>query len=160
MDLIAGALVWCQPSRGGMAGRRGALALIGAVTLLGLLAGVAFAAASSPRPAVDATVLIQPGIPGEAYVNNPLIVERAALGVSPAISLQALQSQVQISRTSSRIVEISAASDGRSPSRRLLSLRATLRTSAARTPLAETQRCAPGGAVCEPGTPTRDVPVH
>ena len=34
-DLILGALrVWCQPSRGGMAGWRGALALISAVTLL------------------------------------------------------------------------------------------------------------------------------
>jgi hypothetical protein len=112
-DLIAGALrVWCQPSRGGMAARRGALALIGAVTLLGLLAGIASAAASPPRPSVTATVRIQPGIPGEAYINNPLIMERAALMVGPAISLQALQSQVQISRTSSTTVVISAPSTG------------------------------------------------
>lgn len=109
VDLIAGALrVWCQPSRGGMAGWRGALALISAVTLLGLLAGIASAAANPPRPAVTAIVRIQPDIPGEAYINNPLIMERAALEVSPAISLQALQSQVQISRTSSKIVVISA----------------------------------------------------
>lgn len=108
-DLIAGALrVWCQPSRGGMAGWRGALALISAVTLLGLLAGIAVAAASPPRPVVAATVRILPDMPGEAYINNQLIMERAALRVGPAISLQALQSQVQISRTSSTIVVISA----------------------------------------------------
>ncbi len=108
-DLIAGALrVWCQPSRGGMAGWRGALALISAVTLLGLLAGIAAAAANPPRDAITATVRIQPDIPGEAYINNPLTMERAELRVGPAISLQALQSQVQISRTSSKIVVISA----------------------------------------------------
>jgi Domain of unknown function (DUF1707) len=108
-DLILGALrVRCQPSRGGMAGRRGALALITAGALLGLLAGSASAAANPPRWAVTATVRIQPDTPGEAYTSNPLIVERAAIRISPAISLQALQAQVQISRTSSRIVVISA----------------------------------------------------
>jgi hypothetical protein len=108
-DLIAGALrVWCQPSRGGMAGWRGAMALISAVTLLGLLAGISCATASPPRAAVTATVRIQPNIPGEAYVNNPLIMERAALRAGPSISLQALRSQVQISRTSSEIVMITA----------------------------------------------------
>jgi hypothetical protein len=113
-DLILGALrVWCQPSCGGMAGKRGALALIGAVALLGLIAGAAAAKANPPLPGVSATVSIQPYIPGEsytgpAYTNNPVMLERAALSIRPAISLQALQSQVQITRTSGRIVVISA----------------------------------------------------
>jgi hypothetical protein len=113
-DLILGALrVWCQPSRGGMASRRGALALIGAVALLGLLTGIAAAAANPPLPSVAATVSIQPDVRGEtyggpAYTNSPLILARAALSMRPAISLQALQSQVQITRTSSRLVVISA----------------------------------------------------
>jgi hypothetical protein len=108
-DLIAGALrVWCQPSRGGTAGWRRALALISAVTLLGLLAGIAVAAAKSPRPEVAAAVRIQPVVPGEAYANNQLIRERAEVGMGPAISLKALESQVQIRRASSRIVIISA----------------------------------------------------
>jgi hypothetical protein len=94
---------WSRARRGS-----GALALVSAVTLLGLLAGIAAAEVNPPRPADTATVRIQPDIPGEAYISNTLIVARAALKVGPAISLQALQSQVKISRTSSRIVVISA----------------------------------------------------
>jgi hypothetical protein len=48
-DLIIGALrVWCQTLRGGVPGWRGALALIGAGTVLGLLVGILFASASPP----------------------------------------------------------------------------------------------------------------
>ena len=112
-DLIAGALrVWCQPSRGGMAGWRATLALVGTFTTLGLLAGIAFAAVNPPLVTSTATVAIQPSSPGEAYsatdTNSRPVLERAAHNVSPAISLQALQRQVQISHASGKIVVISA----------------------------------------------------
>jgi hypothetical protein len=56
-DLIIGALqVRCQALRGGVPGWRGALAVISAGTVLGLLAGLAVAFASSPPYGASATV--------------------------------------------------------------------------------------------------------
>jgi hypothetical protein len=56
-DLIIGALrVRCQTLRGGVPGWRIALALIGAGTVLGLLAGILFASASPPPYVASATV--------------------------------------------------------------------------------------------------------
>ncbi len=104
-DLILGALrVWCQPSRGGMAGRRGALALIAAGALLGLLAGIVIAAARPPLSGTD--VAIRPDTPGKPFSN--LVLERAAQAVRPALARQDRQSQVQISRVSGGVVLISA----------------------------------------------------
>jgi hypothetical protein len=59
-DLIAGALrVWCQPSRGGVAGWRGVLALASAGAVLGLLAGLVFAGVYRPPATSEATVWTQ-----------------------------------------------------------------------------------------------------
>jgi hypothetical protein len=118
-DLIAGALrVWCQLSRAGMARRgwRGVLALAGAGAVLGLLAGVAFAAFNPPLPTSYAlvqlrpnwgTVSLNPPRPDESWTqfdahlrlgieNTRLVLERAAKAIRPPMSLQALQSQIQI----------------------------------------------------------------
>jgi hypothetical protein len=111
-DLIVGALrVWCQPPRGGVAGWRGALALISAAAVLGLLAGVGFAAVNPPLPTKSVSVAIRlsgQAYSGPAYTDSQLIMERAALRVRPAVSLQALQSRALSSRAFGRIVVISA----------------------------------------------------
>ena len=113
-DLLVGALrVRCQPSRGGMAAWRGALALISATAVLGLLAGIASAAANPPRPAVDVAVLTTAGSPAAARTQLALadsrpVLEHAALIVRPAMSLQALQSQVRITSLTEKVMLISA----------------------------------------------------
>jgi len=149
--LIAGALrVWCQPSRGGMAGWRGVLALASAGAVLGLLAGLAFAAVNRPLPTSDTTVLTttySPGAPGggrswyrinlppsfipaaerkklieqrtselqrqealaeAALADSRPVMAAAARAVRPAMSVQALQSQVRISSESTTYMWISA----------------------------------------------------
>jgi hypothetical protein len=111
-DLIVGALrVWCQPSRGGVAGWRGALALISAAALLGLLAGVAFAAVNPPLPTKSVSVAIRlsgKAYSGPAYTDSQLIVEHAARRVRPVVSPPGLQSRAQSGRAFGRIVVISA----------------------------------------------------
>ena len=113
-DLIIGALrVWCQPPRGGMAGWRGALALASAGAVLGLLAGLAFAAVNPPLLTSDA-LLVLPGGPAPAAHFQPVIASshpvlaRAAQAARPGMSVQALQSQVQARLVSDRIMLISA----------------------------------------------------
>jgi hypothetical protein len=57
-DLIAGALrKWCQAARGRVAGWRAVLALASAGAVLGLLAGLAFAALNPPLPTSHAWVI-------------------------------------------------------------------------------------------------------
>jgi len=108
-DLIAGALrLRCQLLRGGMS-RRGwsaALARASAVAVLGLLAGLAFAALNPPLPTSYALVRfyaprareIDPRIQ-LGLANTRVVLERAAQTVRPAMPTQALQSEVQVSHT-------------------------------------------------------------
>jgi hypothetical protein len=138
-DLIVGALrVWCQPSRGGVAGWRGALALAGAGAVLGLLAGLVFAGVNRlpatseaaawtyiyprgdpaggrswfrinlpPRsmPAAERKKLIEQRyneltrhewLTMAALADSPRVMAAAARAVRPAMSVQALRSQVRI----------------------------------------------------------------
>jgi len=106
-DLIAGALrVWCQRSRGGVVGWRGVLALASASAALGLLAGLAFAALNPPLPTSYAGVRFYAPLAREidpriqlGLANTHLVLERAAQAVRPAMPVQALQSEVQVSHT-------------------------------------------------------------
>jgi hypothetical protein len=116
VGLILGALrVRCQPSRGGVAGWRGALALMSAVAVLGLLAGAAFAALNPPLPTSYALVSTLPNVvPGGAHTEAAIadsrpVLAAAAQAVRPAMSLRALQSQVQVnSVVGDPIMQISA----------------------------------------------------
>jgi len=113
-DLILGALrVRCQPSRGGAAGpaRRSPLALVRAGAMLGLLAGIAFAVLNPPLLTSRALVAISPGpigqYQGPLAVDSPVLLH-AQPGIRPAISLQTLQSRVQLRTVGSHVVSISA----------------------------------------------------
>jgi hypothetical protein len=103
-DLIIGALrVRCQTLRGGVAGWRGALAVISAGTVLGLLAGIPFASVSPPLEASIAAVrLAAPVSPAtwqaqQAIASSYPVLARAARRIQPGTSVQALQSHVHIS---------------------------------------------------------------
>jgi hypothetical protein len=108
--------VRCQPARGGLAGPgwRGVLALMSAGAVLGLLAGIAFAAVNPPLLTSDAIVLLPPpDIPAVAHnqlaiANSHPVLARAAQAVRPAMSPQALQGQVQVSIVTDRVMQISA----------------------------------------------------
>jgi hypothetical protein len=103
--------VWCQPSR---ARNTAAVAAAGAV--LGLLAGVAVAAASPPLQTSQALVIAQPppaANPAEyaatqAYIaESPLILRATALQMGSAMSLQALASDVQVTAVTDHVLAIS-----------------------------------------------------
>ena len=114
-DLIIGALrVRWQTVRGGVLGWRGALALISAGTVLGLLAGIPFAAVSPPLQTAIAHVrLAAPDSPATANAQQAIassypVLARAARTVQPAMSVQALQSHVHISLLSDGEMVINA----------------------------------------------------
>ena len=103
-DLIIGALrVRCQTVRRSVSGLRGALALISAGAVLGLLAGVPFASVSPPLQTAIANVsLAAPGSPASAHAQQAIassypVLARAARTIQPVMSAQALQSHVHIS---------------------------------------------------------------
>jgi Domain of unknown function (DUF1707) len=102
VDLIIGALrVRCQAVRGGLPGWRGALAVISAGTVLGLLAGIPFASVNQPPPTAVANVLMLarggPAAAQQEIAGSRPVMARAARTMQPAMSVQALQSEVHIS---------------------------------------------------------------
>jgi hypothetical protein len=120
-DLIIGALrVWCQPSRA-----RSAAAVAAAGAMLGLLAGVAVAAANPPLQTSQAEVELQPPpasspVPYAAtqvlIAESPLILRATALQMGSAMSLQALASDVQATAVTDQVLAISVHStNGRQP---------------------------------------------
>ena len=121
-DLILGALrVRCQALRGGVPRWRGALALISAGTVLGLLAGIPFASVSPPLPSAGASVrLAAPASPATAHAQQAIassypVLARAARTMQPAMSVQALQSYVHVTLLGDREMVISV--QARNPSR-------------------------------------------
>jgi hypothetical protein len=100
--ILGGLRVRCRRSRGRVAGWRGALALISAVAVPGLLAGAAFAAVNPPLPTSYGLVSTLPNVrPGgtqteAAIADSRPVLAAAAQAVRPAMSLHALQSQVHI----------------------------------------------------------------
>jgi Domain of unknown function (DUF1707) len=118
VDLIIGALrVRCQAVRGGVPGWRGALAVISAGAVLGLLAGIPFASVSQPPPTAVLNLLLQAPL-GAATTQHDLptawlgwppaavtgkiadsypVMARAARTMQPAMTVHALQSEVHIS---------------------------------------------------------------
>jgi hypothetical protein len=114
-DLIIGALrVRCQTLRRGVAGWRGALAVIGACTILGLLAGIPFASVSPPLQTTIVSVrLAAPDSAGTARAQQAIassypVLARAARTTRPVMSVQALQSYVHISLLPGRVMAINA----------------------------------------------------
>ena len=120
-DLIIGALrVRCQTLRGGVSGWRRALALIGAGTVLGVLAGIPLASVNPPLPTATATVrLAAPGSPATAHAQQAIassypVLARAARTIRPAMSVPALQSHIHISLLPNREMAINASSGSQS----------------------------------------------
>ena len=114
-DLIIGALrVRCQALRGGVHGWRGAMAAIGACTILGLLAGIPVASFSPPlQTTVVDLRLAAPDSPATAHAQQAIassypVLARAARTIRPVTSVQALQSHVEISVLPGRVMAISA----------------------------------------------------
>ena len=113
-DLIIGALrVRCQALRGGVPGWRGALALMSAGTVLGLLAGIPFASVSRPLPSAEANVrLAAPASPAAAQAQQAIassypVLARAARTMQPAMSVHSLQSHVHVTLLGDRKMVIS-----------------------------------------------------
>jgi hypothetical protein len=124
-DLIIGALrVRCQALRGGVPGWRGALAVIGAAAVLGLLAGIPFATQNPPLYGASATVrLAAPDSPATAHAQQAIassypVMARAARKMQPAMSAQALQSDVHVTLVGDHEMVISVqATPGAYPTR-------------------------------------------
>lgn len=112
-DLIIGALrVRCQTLRGGVSSWRGAAALIGAVTVLGLLAGIPFASAGRPDQVVQLDSHIISIInPPASNADAAAVLARAeqyAVSSHPFLeraAVQALRSDVNITVRPERIPE-------------------------------------------------------
>ena len=103
-DLIIGALrVRCQALRGGVPGWRGALALISAGTMLGLLAGIPVASVNPPQQTTIVNLrLTAPDSLARAHAQRAIassypVLAHAARLIRPAMSVQALRSHVHIS---------------------------------------------------------------
>jgi len=114
-DLIIGALrVRCQALRGGVPGWRGALALISAGAVLGLLAGIPLASINPPlQTTVVSLRLAAPDSPATAHAQQAIassypVLARAARTIRPVMSVQSLQSHVHVSLLPGRVMTISA----------------------------------------------------
>jgi hypothetical protein len=114
-DLIAGALrVWCQSWLRRAAGWRGVAVLISAGAVLGLFAGIVFAATNPPLRTSSAVVLLSgPLTPATARVQLALATGHAVLvpaeqAAGSAMSAHAFQSQLRVSLVTRNVMAITA----------------------------------------------------
>ena len=104
-------------------------ALVGVVTAMGLMAGVAYTVLNPPTYLSSALVALSPSAnvaSQTAIVTSGPVLSLALPGVEPGMSLDTLHSRVQASRAAAGLMSVSA--DGRTPAQAIETANAVARS--------------------------------